>query len=133
MFRVALKLLDSRTRYSAAFSLRIRFRVTPNLTLNYGLRWEASMPWYDTQNRIETLIPGEQSTQFPTAPVGWVVPGDPHVPRTLAPTDYKEFGPRIGLAYSPNNSEGLLGKILGGSGQEQYSSLFRDFLYSDPG
>ncbi len=29
------------------------------------LRWEASMPWYDTQNKIETIIPGEQSVVFP--------------------------------------------------------------------
>jgi hypothetical protein len=118
--------LDSRTRYAGVFA-QDQWRVTQNLTLNYGLRWEASMPWYDTQNRIETLIPGEQSIQFPTAPVGWVVPGDPHVPRTLAPTDYKEFGPRVGLAYSPGASEGLLGKILGGPGKTSIRASFGIF------
>jgi hypothetical protein len=75
------------------------------------------MPWYDTQDRLETIIPGVQSVQFPTAPKGWLVPGDPGIPRTLAPTDYKDLGPRVGFAYSPSSSGGLLGKILGGPGK----------------
>jgi len=112
----SIQFLDSRTRYGAVYA-QDSFRFRPNLTINLGLRWEASMPWYDTQNKIETLIPGEQSVEFPTAPLGWVVPGDPHVPSTLAPTDYKEFGPRVGLAWSPNASEGWLGKLLGGPGK----------------
>ncbi len=92
------------------------WRVRPTLTLNYGLRWEASTPWYDKQNYIETLIVGEQSQLFPGAPAGLVVPGDPGVPRTLAPTRYGNFAPRFGLAYSPKATDGLLGKILGGPG-----------------
>ena len=48
------------------------------------MRWDIIQPWYDTGNKIETLIPGEQSVLFPGAPTGWVVPGDPHVPSTLA-------------------------------------------------
>lgn len=92
------------------------WRVRPSLTLNYGLRWEASTPWYDTRNFIETLIVGEQSKVFPNAPAGLVLPGDPGVPRTLAPTKYDNFAPRFGLAYSPPNSEGLLAKIFGGPG-----------------
>jgi hypothetical protein len=35
----------------------------PNFTLNLGVRGEVSMPWYDTQGKIETIVPGEQSTQ----------------------------------------------------------------------
>jgi len=92
------------------------WRARPTLTLNYGLRWEASTPWYDAQNYIETLIVGEQSQLFPGAPAGLVVPGDPGVPRTLAPTRYGNFAPRFGLAYSPKANEGLLAKILGGPG-----------------
>ena len=39
------------------------------------------------------------------------------MPRTLAPTQYHNFAPRIGFAYSPDNTEGLLGKLLGGPGK----------------
>ena len=64
---------------------------TRNLTLNYGLRWEVATPWYDTQNKLETVVPGEQSLSFPGAPLGLVVPGDPGIPRTLGPTKYTNF------------------------------------------
>ena len=110
------QVLDGRSRYGGLFA-QDSFRVRPNLTLNFGLRWEFSTPWYDTQNKIVALIPGEQSTQYPTAPKGLVYPGDPGVPNTLAPTRYNNFAPRLGMAYSPNYSEGLLGKILGGPGK----------------
>jgi hypothetical protein len=108
--------LDSRTRYGAAYA-QDTYRVTQNLTLNLGLRWEVSMPWYDTEGKIETIVPGLQSTQFPTAPLGWVVPGDPGIPSTLAPTRYNNFGPRMGLAYSPGFTNGVMGKIFGGPGK----------------
>src|SRR5579864_4544145 len=64
------QLLDSRSRYGGAYA-QDTFKVKSNLTLNLGLRWEVSMPWYDTQGKIETIVPGLQSTQFPTAPRGW--------------------------------------------------------------
>ena len=31
----------------------------PNLTLNYGLRWELNTPYYDTGNRLQTFRPGK--------------------------------------------------------------------------
>jgi hypothetical protein len=110
------QLLDSRTRYAGAY-VQDTYKVKPNVTLNLGLRWEVSMPWYDTQGKIETIVPGLQSTQFPTAPLGWVVPGDPGIPSTLAPTRYNNFAPRVGIAYSPGFSDGLAGKIFGGPGK----------------
>ncbi len=72
--------LDSRSHYGGLF-VQDAFKVKPNLLLNLGLRWEVSQPWYDTQGKIETIVPGLQSTQFPTAPLGWVVPGDPGHPQ----------------------------------------------------
>lgn len=108
--------LDSRTKYAGAFA-QDSWRVRPSLTVNYGLRWEFSQPWYDTQNKTETIIPGEQSVVFPGAPKGWLVPGDPGIPQTLAPTKYDGFSPRFGLAYSPNLSSGLLSKLTGGPGR----------------
>lgn len=110
------QILDSRSKYMGLYA-QDSWRVTPNLTLNYGLRWEFSNPWYDTGNKIETLIPGEQSVVFPGAPTGWVVPGDPGVPRTLAPTRYHNFSPRLGLAYSPGADSGWIAKLTGGPGK----------------
>lgn len=114
--QAALQLLDSRTRYGGAYG-QDSWKAKPNLTLNFGLRWEVSMPWYDTQGKIQTFMPGEQSVVFPNAPKGLVFPGDPGVPKTLAHTRYDNFGPRVGLAYSPDFSEGALGKIFGGPGK----------------
>ena len=110
------QILDSRTKYYALYG-QDSWRVTSNLVFNYGLRWEASMPWYDTQDKIETIIPGKQSVKFPGAPLGYVVAGDPGVPRTLAPTQWTDFSPRLGLAYSPSASSGILGKLFGGPGR----------------
>jgi len=115
--------LDSRTRYGGAYG-QDAWKVKPNFTLNLGLRWEVSMPWYDTQGKIETIVPGEQSTQFPTAPLGWLVPGDPGIPSTLAPTHYNNFAPRLGMAYSPGFTDGILSKIFGGPGKTSIRASF---------
>ena len=99
-------------------------RWKPNLTLNLGLRWEASMPWYDTQGKIETIVPGLQSTQFPTAPNGWVVPGDPGFQALSLPHAITTSRPRVGLAYSPGFSDGSLGKIFGGPGKSSIRASY---------
>ena len=103
------------------------WRARPNLTLNYGLRYDVSSPWWEKYNEIQTLIPGEQSVVFPGAPRGWVFPGDPHVPRTLAPTRWNNFAPRLGLAYSFGGHEGFLGKLLGKPGE---SSIRAGYTFS---
>ena len=92
------------------------WRASANLTLNFGLRYDVSSPWWEKYNEIQTLIPGEQSVVFPGSPTGWVFPGDPGVPRTLAPTTWDNFGPRFGLAYAMGDHEGLLGKLFGKAG-----------------
>ncbi len=121
--QAAEQFLDSRTRYGGAFA-QDSWKVKQNLTLNLGLRWEVSMPLYDTQGKIQTFVPGLQSTTFPLAPTGLVFPGDPGIPKTLAPTHYNNFGPRLGLAYSPNFSEGILGKIFGGPGKSSIRASY---------
>ena len=108
--------LHSRSRYFGLYA-QDSWRIASALTLNYGLRWDVSTSWWEARNQLETMIPGEQSRIFPTAPTGWVFPGDPHVPPTLAPTHYNNFAPRVGLAYSPSANAGLLHWLLGGSGQ----------------
>jgi hypothetical protein len=92
------------------------WRIKPNLTFNYGLRYDTNGFWHELHNQIETIIPGEQSVVFPGSPKGWVFPGDPGVPNSLAPTRWNNFAPRLGLAYSFGSHEGTLGRLLGQPG-----------------
>jgi hypothetical protein len=107
---------DMRTKSGSIYA-QDSFRVRSNLTLNYGLRWEPGQPWYDIQGRIQAFVPGQQSQRFPNAPTGWVFPGDPGIPQTVAPTRYNNFAPRFGIAYSPDAADGLLKTIFGGPGK----------------
>lgn len=97
----SIQVLDNRTRYLGLFA-QDSWKVHPNLTLNYGLRWDVARPWSDRYGRLTTPVPGVQSVKFPDSPTGNLVPGDPGVPSTISPTQYNNFGPRIGIAYAPN-------------------------------
>lgn len=79
-----------------------QFKVKPNLTIDFGLRWEPWMAPVVTGGRIASYIPGQQSTRYPNAPEGLVFAGDPGVPKAGLPSDYKRFfDPRIGFAWQP--------------------------------
>jgi len=103
------------------------WKVRPNLTLNYGMRWDMLPPWYEKFNQIEALSPGRQSIIFPAAPVGIIFPGDPGVPRTLAPTRYANFSPRVGLAWSPGFAPGPLAALFGGPGKTSIRLSYGQF------
>jgi Carboxypeptidase regulatory-like domain len=103
------------------------WRVKPNLTFNYGMRYDVSSPFAEKHGQFQTLIQGEQSVVFPGAPKGWVFPGDPGVPSTLAPTRWNNFAPRLGLAYSFGDHEGVLGRILGSPGSTSIRAAFGIF------
>ena len=104
------------------------WRVRPNLTVNYGLRWEFDTPWTELHNEFQTLVPGLQSQVFPGSPTGWVFPGDPGIPRGLGPVRYNDFSPRVGLAYSPSIDSGFLGKLTGGPGKTSIRAGFGRFF-----
>src|SRR5271155_2353731 len=106
----------ARNKYAGLFA-QDSWHVRPNLTLNYGLRWDRLAPWSEKYNQISTFVAGEQSAVFPGAPPGILYPGDPGVRNTLAPIGNLNFAPRVGLAWSPHAKAGtFLGKIVGSPG-----------------
>ena len=118
------------------------WKIRPNLTLNYGLRWELNTPLTDIGKRVQTFHPGQATTIYPCQlsasnplvstfgttdcslgsagesvnPLGLVFPGDRGVPNSLTNTYYKAFAPRIGLAYSPSSDSGVLHALFGSKG-----------------
>ena len=80
-----------------------KFAATPKLTVSYGLRWDVLPPWSEKYNQLLSLDPNEQSVVFPNAPKGILFPGDPGVPKTLSPTRYANFAPRVSAAWTPRH------------------------------
>jgi Carboxypeptidase regulatory-like domain/TonB dependent receptor len=113
------------------------WKIKPTLTLNYGLRWELDTPLTDVLHHVQTFRPGQNSTLYPCVltpneqanlgastcadagvlPTGLVVPGDQGVQNGLTQTYYKAYAPRVGLAYSPNATQGVMGKLFGANGK----------------
>ncbi|MBZ5516540.1 MAG: carboxypeptidase regulatory-like domain-containing protein [Acidobacteriia bacterium] len=119
------------------------WKVRPNVTLNYGLRWELNTPIADIGQRVQTFRPGQDTKIFPCQlgsdnplagvfgttdcgpgsageavfPRGLVIPGDAGVPTGLTQTYYHAFAPRIGLAWSPDWKGRWLRSLTGGPGK----------------
>jgi Carboxypeptidase regulatory-like domain len=106
----------ARNKYVGLFA-QDSWHVLPNLTVNYGLRWDRIAPWSEKYNQISTFVAGAQSVVFPGAPPGILYPGDPGVPKTLAQIGNLSFAPRLGVAWSPQPEPGsFLGKLVGSPG-----------------
>jgi len=117
----------ARNRYVGLFA-QDSWHALPNLTLNYGLRWDRIAPWSEKYNQISTFVPGAQSVVFPGAPPGILYPGDPGIPHTLAPIDNHSFSPRVGLAWSPQAAAGsFIEKMLGSPGTTSVRASYGNF------
>jgi hypothetical protein len=105
-----------RNQYAGIF-FEDSWRIKPNLTFNYGGRWEYEMPFYEKFNQLQTMVVGQQSQVYTGAPAGIVFPGDKGVARTLSSVRPDDFSPRFGLAWSPSKRyDGVLGALFGNPG-----------------
>jgi hypothetical protein len=77
------------------------YKVSSNVTLNFGLRYELPLPSTENHNEVNLFVPGAKSTVVPNAPAGLLYPGDAGVPRGLIATEKTAFAPRIGVAWDP--------------------------------
>jgi hypothetical protein len=101
-----------------AFFAQDAWKVTPKFTLNYGLRWEGAFnPTPEADNSF--LLSAVQGVSFP---IGKQV--DP----TQIPDQLKQFGPRVGFAWSPAADDSTV--VRGYSGI--YYARSPMLLFSDP-
>ena len=95
---------SSQQTYIGTFAADV-WKVTPKLTLNYGLRWEPFLPLHLTEGAVygfsfDRFRQGIRSTVIPGGPAGLYFPGDPGFPEGKAVHNkWADFAPRAGLAW----------------------------------
>lgn len=87
------------------------FKVTPNLTVNLGLRWEYSQPIYEVADRQLNL-------DINTGAITYA--GQNGASRALYKSYWKQFMPRVGFAYTPAIFGDRKTVIRGGYGLTSY-------------
>ncbi len=110
--------LNDRGQFYGAYA-QDSWRVTPKLTLTYGLRWEPYKPWTEINHKIMQFNPtafaeGRVSSVYRLAPAGLLFPGDTGVPEQGVRSTYLQFMPRASFAYDVWGDGSL--SIRGGGG-----------------
>jgi hypothetical protein len=94
------------------------WKVTPHLSLNYGLRWQFSGALVNTDNYFNSPtirdLYGPSTALFQPG----VLNGNPNPILQLRPSGYsgdkKQFAPNFGFAWNPSFDDGFLHKLSGG-------------------
>lgn len=99
------------------------WKVTSDLTVNFGLGWDAEEPNQNKQygglGIVCYSINSAQSKVFPGGPPGLFYKGDPGCNEAGGPTTrYDHFAPRLGFAWSPSRGPSAL---LGNAGSHDFS------------
>jgi hypothetical protein len=96
------------------------YRLRPNLTLNYGLRWDFTGPDHDLTGGYHNADP---AAIFGPSGIGNLFnpgsfKGDPNPTIAQRPRPFDSWNvspqPAFGIAWNPHGGEGFLGKVLGG-------------------
>ena len=97
------QLFKPRGKFQGAY-VQDSWKMTPHLTLDYGLRWEPFVPWHERDGRMGGFSPtlwasNTHSTKYPLAPAGMRFAGDPGFNPNGAASAYGHFMPRLGFAW----------------------------------
>jgi len=115
--------------WESDFYVQDSWKATPNLTITAGLRYSLLQPVYEMSGN--QVCPDQSLNQFVTNRAGAMNQGNTYdetityspcgqgnSKKPYWPWDYKDLGPRLAFAYSPNpSSEGLLKALFGGAGK----------------
>jgi hypothetical protein len=113
-----------------------RWRLTPNLTLNYGVRWEALQPPFNhTQTAVfpdYANLLGPSTALFQPGVLNGVANPTLRRGKYAAKADWNNWAPRAGFAWTPNFEDGVLAAIFG-KGNNTVIRGGYDITYFDEG
>lgn len=98
------------------------FKARTNLTLNLGLRWDVDTPRHEATGAQSVFSPTASNPLSPGQPGAFIYGRN----ATGAKTYFKDFGPRVGFAYSPGFVKNTV--LRGG-----YGIYYAQLTYSDFG
>jgi hypothetical protein len=110
------------------FYAQDQWRMKPNFTFTYGLRYSILQPPYETTGTqvsptvslhdwfSQRGIAAAQGQPYEPL-VGFGLSGQANGKQPYWGYDYKDFAPRIAFAYSPKGDSGLARKLWGGAGK----------------
>ncbi|HMH15713.1 MAG TPA: TonB-dependent receptor [Edaphobacter sp.] len=112
------------------------WRARPNLTLNYGLRYEYFGPYVEKFNRLVNLDHNADFTQVQPVQPGGTGQFSGSFPRSLVRPDRTMYSPRLGFAYRPTPKFFKETVIRGGYGINyntgQYAAIARQLAFQPP-
>ncbi len=109
LVQAAPNTLDMQQTYLGVYA-QDGWRVGSRVTLNYGLRWEPFFPQQLVNGAVyqfdmTRFTQNIHSTVFPKGPAGLYFPGDSGFPTQAGmETQWKNFGPRVGVAWDPTGT-----------------------------
>lgn len=99
------------------FFFQDTWKVRPNLTLNYGLRYEYKGVPFEVNGQMSNLVSQDPSGATPAGGFRFELVGkNSGGSSNLYQNDYNNFAPRVGFAYSPDFHNGWIAKLTGGPG-----------------
>ncbi|HKR59580.1 MAG TPA: TonB-dependent receptor, partial [Pyrinomonadaceae bacterium] len=95
------------------------WRVRPNFTLNYGMRYEIKGVPFEVNGQMSTLVDQDPSGFTPAGGFVFQLVGknSPNPDLKLYDNDFNNFAPRFGFNWSPDWNSGFISKLTGGPGK----------------